>query len=260
MNRNIKILLTNDDGFSAPGIRYLYDSIKNGNSVTVIAPEKEQSGVGHAFTYKKLLMYKKCIFKNNVEGYSVSGTPSDCVKIGLGHILSEKPDVVVSGINYGSNTGIAVYYSGTVAAAREAAFWRIPGIAFSISEDGISFVEGYSGIAVMIIEKIIANCKKMVNNNKLFFNVNFPSCNPDNCSGLRITKQSQAFYNDKYKPVKTNDNSIAYQLYSERMEIEDSDDYDVCSVENNFISVTPLCFDETAEDSLNRFFHLEDII
>ena len=260
MSRRLSILLTNDDGFSSPGIRHLYGVLKEDHLVTVVAPEQEQSGIGHAFTYNKPLMFRKQAFQGNDTGYSVSGTPADCVKIALCHILPQKPDVIVSGMNNGNNTGIAGYYSGTVAAVREGAFWQVTSIAFSHCESDPCFFSEYARISYKILQWIMFNSAIVENDKRIFFNVNFPSCHPDRCEGIMVTKQSLSYYNDKYVPVKRDNGTVEYWLHGERKDVESSNEYDARAVENNYITVTPLHIDATASDVLEPLAELENIL
>ncbi len=260
MEIRLRILLTNDDGFSAPGIRHIYTVLKKSHTITVVAPEEEQSGVGHAFTYHKPLTFRERIFQDDIKGYSVSGTPADCVKFALGHILAEKPDVVVSGINNGNNTGIAGYYSGTVAAAREGAFWQIPGIAFSLSEKGVNFFKEYASIAGTILQKMKFDDGMQDLNRRIYYNVNFPSCRPRDCAGIKITRQSLSFWDDRYTAVTKEDGVVEYWLHGERKDVEIDSGYDARAVEKRFVSVTPLQIDATALDRLESSSDLEKIL
>ena len=260
MSRRLRILLTNDDGFSSPGIHHLYDVLKNDHSVTVVAPEQEQSGIGHAFTYNKPLMFRMRKFNGSVEGYSVSGTPADCVKIALCHILEEKPDVIVSGMNNGNNTGIAGYYSGTVAAVREGAFWQVTSIAFSLCERDPCYFSEYALIAYKIFQRIMFDNSIANGNNRIFYNVNFPSCHPDQCAGVVIAKQSLSYYNDRYEPVKRGDGTVEYWLHGERKDVEPLNEYDARAVENNYIAITPLHIDATAFSIMDSLSGLKGIL
>jgi 5'-nucleotidase len=260
MSRRLRILLTNDDGFSSPGIRHLYDVLKNDHSVTVVAPEYEQSGIGHAFTYNKPLMFRKRKFNGGAEGYSVSGTPADCVKIALCHILDEEPDVIVSGMNNGNNTGIAGYYSGTVAAVREGAFWQVTSIAFSLCEKDPCYFSEYARIAYKIFQRIMLDNSIASGDKRVFYNVNFPSCHPDQCAGVVITKQSLSYYNDRYEPVTREDGTVEYWLHGERKDVEPLNEYDARAVENNFIAITPLHIDATAFKIMDSLSGLKGIL
>lgn len=260
MKKNLKILLTNDDGFSAEGIRFLFDDLSKNSEVTIVAPKEQQSGIGHAFTYKKPLFYSRFQVSNGFTGYSVSGTPADCVKFALGHLLHEKPDLVVSGINEGKNTGIASFYSGTIAAAREAAFWRVPAIAFSVCEKAVKYLNLYAAISVKIIEKIFIDNKMAGQRSGFFYNVNFPSCHPEKCKGIKVTRQSLAFYNDIYNPVENESGEKEYWIGGTLDDLELSDDYDSRAIGNGFITVTPLHFDSTAYDNLSQISDIEGVL
>ena len=125
------ILLTNDDGIQAPGLWALYNRFVKNHSISVIAPDREQSAVGHAITLNRPLRVSRVSMNGNCSGYAVSGTPADCVKLGVLELLDTKPDMLISGINPGANVGVNVNYSGTVAAAKEAALYGITAMAVS---------------------------------------------------------------------------------------------------------------------------------
>jgi len=247
MGQRLNILLTNDDGLSSLGIACLYRALKREFEVTVVAPKHEQSGVGHSFSYKKPLVFENKLFSDSDMGYAVAGTPADCVKIALGHILAEKPDIVVSGINFGSNTGVAGFYSGTVAAVREGAFWQIPGIAFSLSESTPFYFAEYAEISCNIIKNMF-DMKAGLKDTRIYFNVNYPPCPPDRCAGTLVTRQSLSFYDDTYIP-RTCDNGITeYWLEGGKKDVELQNEFDTRAVENNYIAITPLQIDATAFD------------
>jgi 5'-nucleotidase len=256
----VKILLTNDDGYKAPGILHLFNVLRVDHDVTLVAPETEQSGIGHAFTFNRALSYRP--FKNDagVEGFAVAGTPSDCVKFAVSHLLPEKPDIVVSGINLGENSGTAGYYSGTVAAAREGAFWRIPSMAFSVCVEGRDHMAGYADIAKNIFEKLsVLHAGKAGQNGSIpvFYNVNFPGCRPDKVKGVRATRQSLAFFDDRYRREDAADGSSFFWLYGDKKDLEQSDLYDSRAIESGYIAITPLDFDSTATAALTYLSDLD---
>ncbi len=259
MDRKLRILLTNDDGFSAPGIHHIYTALKDDFEVTVVAPEEEKSGIGHAFTYHKPLTFHEHSFQD-VTGYKVAGTPADCVKFALSHLLAERPDIIVSGINNGTNAGIAGYYSGTVAAAREGAFWKITGIAFSLGEKTPEYMAEYALVAKTILQKIAAEKTLQRNGNKIYYNVNFPSCAHGECAGIKVTRQSLSFWDDRYTPVTNEKGTVEYWLNGVRKDVEARNEYDARAIENNFITITPLHIDATASDGLASLAYLEDIL
>ncbi len=260
MSEKKRILLTNDDGYAAAGIAALYEALCPCYDVTVIAPELEQSGVGHAFSYNNPLYYRQIPARFGIPGYIVSGTPSDCVKFGVVHIMESKPDIVVSGMNVGENSGISVFYSGTVAGAREGAFWQIPSVAFSLSESGSKFLSEYTSIASDLLEKIIKVDKRYFaeqTHNRVFFNVNFPSCSPGKSKGIRVTRQSLAFYDDRYVSRKTDEGTEQFWLTGEKRGVEESESYDSRALDSGYITITPLNCDATSHAAIEHLAALE---
>jgi 5'-nucleotidase len=247
-----RLLLTNDDGYAASGIRRLYAQLIAEYEVTVIAPQTEQSGIGHAFSYKSPLSYMPIPAEMNMNGYAVAGTPSDCVKFAIAHLLKSKPDCIVSGMNIGENTGVSSHYSGTVAAAREGALWAIPSIAFSLSDEAAPHADAYAANAVVLLKKILQRDDRIfgMDGNNVCLNVNFPPCPPDACKGVAITRQSLAFFDDRYQKIIGGDESKQYWLSGKRTDIEQSLLYDTRAIEEGYIAVTPLECDATAHQSL----------
>lgn len=243
------LLLTNDDGISAPGIRVLYEHLAGEGTVVVVAPEREQSGVGHAFTFNTPIHFEKTGRNQTPPGYMVSGTPVDCVKFAVSHLMKKHPDVIVSGLNLGENSGLSAFYSGTVAAAREGAFWGITSIAFSLCIEGKEHMNAYAAMAPAIMRQLVCVDKKMRNRQgtRVYYNVNFPACEPSRVRGVRVTRQSRAFFDDRYErmEVATHRTGEGYMIIGEKIDIEESDDYDSRALMNGFITVTPLSFDAT---------------
>ncbi|MBD3390386.1 MAG: 5'/3'-nucleotidase SurE [Chitinivibrionales bacterium] len=260
MAHSLHILLTNDDGYPAEGLRLLYASLSRNHRVTVVAPEKEQSGAAHAFTYKRTLGCRPLPAAEGMHGFAVSGTPSDCVKLALAHLLETRPDVIVSGINVGENTGMAGHYSGTLAAAREGAFWEVTSAAFSVAEEGARYMADYARTAAAIVEKLAAmHADGFANERRrVFFNVNFPSSAPAESRGIRITRQSLAFFVDKYRLVRDGPAGRVLQLYGAKQEAEPSDAYDSRALDSGYITITPLHFDATAGHVLTHMAPLEN--
>ncbi len=168
------ILITNDDGITAPGLTALVDSVKDLGKIVVIAPDKAQSGMGHAITIgSPLRMVKVNYFGDEIEAYSCSGTPVDCVKLAVDKILHRKPDICLSGVNHGANHSINVIYSGTMSAALEAAIESIPSIGFSLLDYSLEAdFEGAKKYARFIVEQILT---KRAIDKHLCLNVNFPA-------------------------------------------------------------------------------------
>jgi len=260
MGRKLRVLLTNDDGFSAPGIQHIYSELRDEFEVTVIAPEEEQSGIGHAFTYHKPLVVNEKRFQDSV-GYSVAGTPADCVKFALSYLMDERPDSIVSGINNGGNTGIAGFYSGTVAAARESAFWQVTGVAFSCEgEDATKYMADYAEVSRKILLKILNGRKSGNRRDMVYYNVNFPSCRVNDCAGVKLTRQSLSFWNDIYTPVENDTGKVEYWLNGERKDVEEHNEYDTRAINDRYITITPLHIDNTAVDAFKSSSQFDDIL
>lgn len=237
----MKILVTNDDGIDSAGIAALAESLKDIAEVTVVAPHDEQSAVGHGITMKyplRVLKYKK---NGNFFGYAVEGTPADCVKMGIRNIMGEAPDLVISGINHGSNTAINIIYSGTVSAAREAAIMDVPAIAISVtSHEATDFT--YAGkIAKMLAQKVIKHGLPR----GTLINVNVPNVPENDISGILLTKQSKAKWDDIYEKRIDPYGRDYYWLTGRLVEIEDELSTDQLAIKNKYVSVTPIHFDLT---------------
>ena len=252
------ILLTNDDGFHARGIKCLYDALSTRYDVTVAAPEKEQSGVSHTFTFMKPLVFREAGESDQMPGYIIQGAPADCVKFAVSTLMKKMPDIIVSGINDGDNSGIAAFYSGTVAATREGAFYGIPSFAFSMFNRRNQYMERYAAMAPGLIEKILGAPHPPLDT-RVFYNVNFPACNPDESKGVRVTWQSMANYEDYYKRIDDEKDPSygGYNVYGDRNGMEKSNAFDARAVLNGYIAVTPMSIDSTAHWMMP---YLKDIV
>ena len=241
------MLLTNDDGISAQSMWDLYEELSKYAPITVVAPDRERSGTGHAFTFNKPLHYEKREFKKGLEGFVVSGTPVDCVKFAISYLLPERPDIVIAGLNVGENSGLSAFYSGTVAAAREGAFWGIPSIAFSLCNGGERYAREYAVYANSILRWIVSWEQRKKKHN-VYYNVNFPVCSPQNSRGIKFTAQSLAFFDDRYEKidVEAHYTKKGYMIYGDKKDLEQSNKYDSCALMKNYITITPLTFDATA--------------
>jgi len=249
-----RILLTNDDGFDAAGIAALYTALMPRFDVTIVAPDRDRSGISHAFSLDPISFIHRTGESGSPPGFRVRGTPSDCIKLAISRLLDCRPDIVVSGMNMGENTGIAGYYSGTVAAAREGAFWRMPSFAFSMAGDNAALLAGYSLWAADILAHLLNQHARLPfeAKNRIFFNVNFPQCAPEACKGLLATRQSLAWFDDRYRPVPDADGSERFQIYGEKSDLEPGDLYDSRALLNGWATITPLDFDATAESARMR--------
>jgi len=236
----MRILLTNDDGYKAPGIRALYEQFRQNHEVIMVAPEGERSAVGHGITINEPLRMKKICQDGDSCIYAVSGKPADCVKLSLFDIYETPPDLVISGINAGSNTGVNIHYSGTAGAAREATLNGLPALAVSIK---IGEIMDFEGMAVYT-EKIATKINYNALPRGTFVNINAPAGKVSDVKGAKTTCQSMKNISTQFD--KRNDpRGRAYFWYGKMTpssEIEATDD---AAVNAGFISITPLQCDIT---------------
>jgi len=240
------ILVTNDDGITAPGLRALIRFMMEIGEVVVVAPDSPQSGMGHAITIDNTLYIKKLtvdIENGAKEEYSCSGTPADCVKLGLQELLDRKPDLCVSGINHGSNSSINVIYSGTMSAAIEAGIEGIPAIGFSLCD--YSWKANFEA-SKEPIQKIVKEALKNGIPNGVVLNVNIPKTNTTPPKGIKICRQARANWKEKFDK-RTNPNGKEYYWLTGEFELldkgEDTDEY---ALSQGYVSVVPTQFDLTA--------------
>ena len=242
------ILVTNDDGITAPGIATLVDVMKTLGDVVVVAPDKPQSGMGHAITINSTLRINKVNIYGVKEEYSCTGTPVDCVKIAINKILKRKPDLVVSGINHGSNMSINVIYSGTMSAAVEGAIESVPSIGFSLLNESIDADFSAS-------KKIVKIIAKQVLENGLpkgvCLNVNIPKVKSDEIKGIKVCRQAKANWVEELDERK-DPSGKSYFWLTGRFENYDKGkkDTDVWALENQYVSIVPTQFDMTEHDSI----------
>jgi 5'-nucleotidase len=236
------ILITNDDGLTAPGIMNLVDAVKDLGRIVVVAPDKPQSGMGHAITIGFPLRLHKAHLMEGVEAWSCSGTPVDCVKLAVDKVLHQKPDICLSGINHGANHSINVIYSGTMSAAIEASIENIPSIGFSLLDYSLEAdFAGARKYARMIVEKMLS--KKA--DKHLCLNVNIPKGDPELIKGVKVCKQAYAKYEEDFQERKDPAGKKYYWLTGEFRNFDKSLDTDVWALENNYVSIVPVQYDLT---------------
>lgn len=254
----MKILVTNDDGIDSAGISALAEGLKEIADVVVVAPYDEQSAVGHGITMKIPLRVTKYYKNGNFFGYAVEGTPADCVKMGIRNIIGEAPDLVISGINHGSNTAINIIYSGTVSAAREAAIMDVPAIAISVtSHDARDFT-----FASKVIKMVALKVAEHGLPKGTLLNVNVPNVPEDEIAGILVTKQSKAKWDDIYEKRIDPYGKEYYWLTGKLVEIETELDTDQRAIRNNYVSLTPIHFDLTDYDTFKKMkeWNIERVI
>ncbi|MEP7236346.1 MAG: 5'/3'-nucleotidase SurE [Ferruginibacter sp.] len=236
------ILITNDDGITAPGIKNLIEAARTLGKVVVVAPDKAQSGMGHAITIGTPLRMDKVDMFDGVEAWQTSGTPVDCVKLAVDKILHRKPDLCISGINHGANHSINVIYSGTMSAAMEASIESIPSIGFSLLD--YRFDADFSA-ARFYANKIIKTVLSNKLDKHLLLNVNIPSIPKKDIKGIKVCKQAYAKYKEEFDERLDPHGKKYYWLTGEFINFDKDDDTDVMALQNNYVSVVPVQFDLT---------------
>ena len=249
----LRILVSNDDGADAPGIAALADSLARIGTVTVAAPSQNKSGVSHGMTFSGPILVQKTLRKG-ISWYAIDALPATCVRLALEALLPEKPDIVVSGINRGENTGLVTFYSATVACAREAAFQGIPAIAFSLES---SPEMDYAAAADFIVS-IVREVKKRGLGRGTFLNVNIPALPKEKIKGVMVTRLDQRPSLESYEG-KTNAEAqiIFWPLYKELGAGDPK--ADIWALRNGYISVTPMIIDQTDGADLNGLKNWESL-
>lgn len=250
----MNILLTNDDGYNAPGILALYRKLSQDHHVTLVAPDREKSAVGHGISLNQALRLQQKNITDEIGGYTVNGTPADCVKLALFELFTDPPDLVVAGINPGSNTGVNINYSGTAAAAREAAFNRITGIAASI-EIGLQSDIDFTGMAEFI-SSLVPKIPSLELPNFTFLNINCPNCPVDQTRGVKITCQAGNNVSENF--VKKRDpKGRPYFWYDGLTPALEMAGTDIDALKKSYISISPLQCDTTDSKTVDRLMSLE---
>ncbi len=243
------VLISNDDGIFAEGLNVLCRELLSLFSVAVVAPEVERSSIGHAITLNMPLKVKEVNLPAGIKGYSVNGMPADCIKIAVYCLLGEKPDLVISGINLGSNLGIDVLYSGTVSAAAEAVILGIPAFAISLDcleNPDFSFAADFAKklASLMLKNKIPENT---------LLNVNVPSTHGEKPRGVKVVPLSRARYRERYEKRINPGKKVYYWLTGEFMEEMDTAESDTRALREGYIALTPLSIDLTDYRCINYF-------
>lgn len=243
------ILVTNDDGVNATGIRNLIDVMRKIGEVVVVAPDSPRSGQGHAITVSSPLRLKKIAEEDGYREYSCNGTPVDCVKLGVQIVLRKKPDILVSGINHGSNASINVIYSGTMAAVLEATIDQIPAIGFSL--DDYSAKAEFSHTRPWV-ELITRQVLKNGLPKRVCINVNFPKINTEPLKGIKVCRQAMGSWVEEFDERKDPHGHDYYWitgLFSNPDHVEGTDTW---AMENNFVALVPMQFDFTSHESIEN--------
>ena len=252
MIKRPKILVTNDDGINAQGIRFLIDIVRDLGDVVVVAPDSPQSGMGHAITVNSPLRIKMIVEEDGYQEYSCNGTPVDCVKLGEQVVLKGKPDLLVSGINHGSNAAVNIVYSGTMAAAIEGCIDRIPSIGFSINDfsHNLNFEptrKYIKHIAAQVLEKGLKN--------GICLNVNFPII--ENIKGIKVTRQADACWREEFDSRTDPRGGNYYWLTGKFVSRDNGHENDIKTMQEGYASIVPVKIDLTAYDQIDALKYLE---
>jgi 5'-nucleotidase len=242
------ILLTNDDGIFAPGLQALHRHLALRHGVAVVAPDQERSAVGHGITLHHPLRASRLTLNAHFQGYAVNGTPADCIKLGLFELLSHRPDLVVSGINPGANVGANVNYSGTVAAAKEAALYGLPAIAVSVQGRDVVNYEDAAAFTESLAETVLQQGLPK----GTFLNVNIPNVPFKAIAGTVISRQGTGLLADRFERRTDPRNQAYYWSGSDSQVFEDEADVDGAALQGNHISITPIKCDMTDYEALAR--------
>jgi 5'-nucleotidase len=240
------ILLTNDDGIQAPGLWALYDRFRPHFDVTVIAPDRERSAVGHAITLHQPLRSQSVALGGDRQGFAVNGTPADCVKLGLAEILERRPDLVVAGINPGANVGVNLSYSGTVAAAKEAALCGLSAMAVSMNgHNGLLYPEG-ARFALRLTRRILDRGLPR----GTFLNVNMPNRPLEETAGVQVSRQGCLAGTERFERRLDPRNRPYYWSGIDLLRCDGTPEVDGTALNDNFITITPVKCDMTDYDFL----------
>ena len=250
-------MITNDDGITAPGIEALIKVAKEITSkIMVVAPDKPQSGMGHAITMNSMLRIEK-VEVQGIEGYACTGTPVDSVKMGVTKILKKKPDLILSGINHGSNSSINVIYSGTMSAAVEGAIEGVPSIGFSLCDGRI---DADFEPCLPFVKKIIEFSLENPMSEGVCLNVNIPAVDRKLINGIKICRQAKAVWKERFEERKDPSGKDYFWLTGDFINSDENpEDTDEYALSQNYISIVPVQFDVTAYKELKKLKKLQNV-
>lgn len=243
------ILLANDDGYEAPGLRALADALSSIAELVVAAPASEQSGTGHGITYRQPIMVRRIRRADGIVWYAIQARPATCVRLALEALMEKKPDLVISGINRGANLGIVTFYSGTVAAAREAAFLGLPAIAVSMGGHDDADYRATATFVRRLVQEL--RSRRLIRSG-LLLNVNVPAGLAHHFRGVRVTRLSLKVPGEDYeRRVSPRGQVYFWNIYHPVK--DDAEGTDVHAFARGFISLTPLGIDQTETTALDAF-------
>ena len=253
----MKILISNDDGIVANGIKALSETLAEQHDVYVVAPDRERSAAGHSLTLHTPLRVEELEAKNGIKRcWVTTGTPGDCVKIGISAILAEdeRPDLVISGINHGPNLGADILYSGTVSCAMEGAMLGVPSIAVSLASLRYEYEDFL--YAARFILSLLPKLKEFQFPKKTLLNVNVPALDPEDISGVAITEMGRKMFTDNYEKRVDPRGKIYYWLAGELTNEPEDAQTDIAAVRNNKISITPITYEMTRKSFMSELYSI----
>jgi len=250
----MRILITNDDGIFAPGLRALLDVFVRSHEVTVVAPDRERSAIGHGITLHQPLRAEAVALDSGCRAVAVSGTPADCIKIAVLDIMEQKPEMVISGINPGANLGININYSGTVAAAKEASLYGIPALAVSVQTPGSDHYDEMARYTEALAGRVAAAGLPF----GTFLNVNFPDLPIAETAGVRVCRQGIEMFPENIEKRVDPRNRPYYWQGCDAQTFHANPDSDGSAVAANYIAITPLKCDTTDYTLLGDLENLID--
>jgi 5'-nucleotidase len=243
------ILVTNDDGIQAKGIRSLVNAVAPFGDVVIVAPDKPQSGMGHAITVNDVLRLNHTRLFPEYKAFTCTGTPVDCVKLAISEVLNRKPDILVSGINHGENSASNVLYSGTMSAAVEGAMENIPSVGFSLLDFDADADFSSSEWAVTEVMNRLLNNEFPKN---ICLNVNIPQRSIDDIAGIKICRQAKAYWEDSFDKRHDQFGKPYFWLKGEFYREDRSEDTDIWALDNGYVSIVPTQFDMTAYHAISQ--------
>lgn len=243
------ILVTNDDGIFTPGIRSMVKIAREFGEVLVVAPDKPQSGMGHAITVNEPLRMREYELDPDpkIRSYSCTGTPVDSVKLAIYRILKKKPDLLLSGINHGSNCSINVLYSGTMSAAVEGALEGIPSIGCSVLDYSLGQDMQTSEL---VTRQVVKNALTQDFPDRTCLNVNIPDLSPEELKGIRVCRQARAYWEDDFEVRQDPHGQEYYWLAGEFKNFDKGGDTDIWALDNGYASIVPVQYDMTAHHEI----------
>ncbi|MBF8262634.1 MAG: surE [Parachlamydiales bacterium] len=240
------ILITNDDGIQAEGIRHLWDATRDFADLAIVSPHTEKSGSSLSFTWTKPLTIREYAWDDATPAWSINGTPTDCVKMAISVLLTRRPDLIISGVNRGSNAGRTVLYSGTIGGVIEGVMRDIPGIAFSFSEPSFPAL----GVVKNYISTIVKHFIDHPIPTGSFLNVNFPLLDGPGIQGIRMARQGRGYWMEKPDKRLHPEGSPYYWLGGQWSTHDEVSDSDVILLQKGYITAVPICVGDLTDHRL----------